>query len=450
MFNPFNKSIGTPLDETDLLELINQKVSEGYYTEYKGNTFPSNNKIGHSIASFANTYGGWYFVGIETDGHDVASSICGFNLLTVNDPIAKVREIIASHVDPVPRFFIQIVNLEKQNCAVLVVYIPPNQDVPFITKDGRIYRRTHDSSEPISETNRYAVDRLYDEGQKTKENFEKFCRDERSFSKWEDEKSNLGWLNVFIKPITYSPIYKLQDNEIITLRKLLEKSRATYKIPLPFEKIDMDGNMPFNAGYPTLKSFILRQTTFESPAHNSLTVELFYDGSAKFHIPIQFFDYKSLLNNQQSSTEEIRKFLAELANQKTYDSGIELLKFFDLGILWSIVTTLSTFYLDWLDEKTLSNLKIGIELDKIWRAIPYFKSDEWLEHIREFGFPISSVSSIKFPEEIGDGFKFELDKKYRLANNLFEIIALAFGFPDELHGKVLVHLFTEFANQKKK
>ena len=65
-FNPFTKEIHEPLAIDDLSELITRKVAEGLYVEYKS-TFQSNEKTARSIASFANSYGGWYIVGIEAE-----------------------------------------------------------------------------------------------------------------------------------------------------------------------------------------------------------------------------------------------------------------------------------------------------------------------------------------------------------------------------------------------
>src|SRR5207245_6674705 len=76
--------------------------------------------------------------------HD-ALPIC-FSLDECHDPIATLRESIRSGIDPVPVFFPQVVTLAPQR-AVLVVYIPGEQDTPFITKDGCIYRRVSDRSD---------------------------------------------------------------------------------------------------------------------------------------------------------------------------------------------------------------------------------------------------------------------------------------------------------------
>src|SRR6266581_7747514 len=124
---------------------------------------PASTKIAKSIASFANTYGGWYIVGVITDAHNVAQSIPGFSLDECHDPIASLRDSIRLGIDPIPVFFPQVVTLAPKR-AVLVVYVPGEQDTPFITRDGRIYRRVSDSSNPVPENQRLAVDHMVEQG----------------------------------------------------------------------------------------------------------------------------------------------------------------------------------------------------------------------------------------------------------------------------------------------
>ena len=71
IYNPFDKLPGDTLTAEELQKLVENNVAEGYYVEYKS-LFVRNEKIGWSISSFANSYGGWYIVGVKTDEHNVA------------------------------------------------------------------------------------------------------------------------------------------------------------------------------------------------------------------------------------------------------------------------------------------------------------------------------------------------------------------------------------------
>lgn len=63
---PFYKNI-SEIEYKDIENLKENKVPEGIYIEYKSRMLKSkkNYKIAQSLASFANSYGGWYIVGIE-------------------------------------------------------------------------------------------------------------------------------------------------------------------------------------------------------------------------------------------------------------------------------------------------------------------------------------------------------------------------------------------------
>src|SRR5688500_3044857 len=103
-FNPFDKPIVSPLTGVDLDHLISQSVSEGYPVEFK-RELPSAHKIAKSLASFANTHGGWFIVGVVTSEHNVAREIRGFDLNAVPDPISVIRDAARVGVDPPPFFF---------------------------------------------------------------------------------------------------------------------------------------------------------------------------------------------------------------------------------------------------------------------------------------------------------------------------------------------------------
>ncbi len=259
-FSPFKKSIREPLTPEDLQALIADSVSEGYFVEYKS-ILPASNKIAKTIASFANTYGGWYIVGVTTDEHNVAQHIAGFSLDDCHDPIASLRDSIRSGIDPVPVFFPQVVTLAPKR-AVLVVYVPGEQDTPFITKDGRIYRRVSDSSEPKPETQRPAVDYLVEQGRDHARAFQQFCQDPRTFSNGE---ASTPWVNIFLSPYPLGMIERFELTSQGGLERLLKHSQETIPLvrggdeaPLPL------GYLPFQQGRAMLNSVFLKQITHGS------------------------------------------------------------------------------------------------------------------------------------------------------------------------------------------
>lgn len=310
-YNPFDVLAGEPLTPEELQKLVSRSVAEGYFVEYKSMP-PTNEKMGRSIASFANTYGGWYIVGVTTNGHNVATAVPGFDRALCPDPIARIREVIKTHISPSPVFYAQVVTLESGN-LILVVHVPEGQDSPFITRDGRIYRRHHDSSDPVPEADRHAIDRLVEQGRQGPEEFARFCRDERNFSKAEDKRR---WVGIYIQPYPTGIVDRRRKmrsqsalDEAIALSKC---ARDIHLLDFAHEGVqDVEatagadsagqdtaevrdtatvtatGNIPFTSGMLTPRSIVLRQVEHSRVGINSnISVELLFDGSAKIHFEL--------------------------------------------------------------------------------------------------------------------------------------------------------------------
>jgi Putative DNA-binding domain len=329
-FSPFKKSIREPLTSEDLKMLIADSISEGYFVEYKG-ILPASNKIAKSIASFANTYGGWYVVGVTTDGHNVAQRITGFSLDDCHDPIASLRDSIRSGIDPIPVFFPQVVTLAPKR-AVLVVYVPGEQDTPFITKDGCIYRRVSDRSDPVGEVQRSAVDRLVEQGRDRLRAFQQFCQDPRTFSQRE---APTPWVNIFVSPYPLGMIDKVEVTSQDDLEHLLRRSREAIPLVTTDEKETPPlGNIPFQQGRAMANSVFLKQ--INPNAHqitqNSLSVEFFVDGRARFFIPLHII--RAIDGETVSSEVRSRQARAVLEDLLRQDNDLYLAKFFDLTTLW--------------------------------------------------------------------------------------------------------------------
>lgn len=432
-YTPFEKLLGEPLSEDDLQVLIINEVAEGYYVEYKGR-MPEPKKIGKSIAAFANTYGGWYIVGVKTNAHNVAELIDGFNLTDCHDPIATVRDSIRAHIDPIPIFYPQVVHL-KTSDVVLVVYVPGEQDTPFITKDGRIYRRVADSSEPVYEKDRYALDRLVEQGHKHADNFARFCCDPRTFAKGGEERS---WVNIFLSPYPSGLIEKWDIVSAVGLEKLLQRSREPLDLfPMKGNKALGRGHMPFDiAQIATSQSVILRQTTRARVAFNSMTVELFVDGRARFFLPlIQKNVFEAGFVSKTLQSDKVKEVLQHLLRTTPgQESSLEHTHFFDIFSLWSSILVLLNFYLDWLgsDRLLITEMRTAIRCNEVWRAVPFADRDEWGDHVEKFGLPLVMTSTVAMPDVLEQSMIVPLeDAESSLWVKLLLVVGMAFGLPGE-------------------
>ncbi|MGA2160474.1 MAG: ATP-binding protein [Dehalococcoidia bacterium] len=424
-FNPFSKLLGEKLDPEDLNALVTQQVAEGYFVEYK-RELPSAQKIAKSIASFANTYGGWYIVGVVTDKHNVATEITGFNPTTYPDPISVVRDVIKNHIDPVPVFFCEVVTLPNGN-LVLLLHVPGEQETPFVARDGRIYRRTSDCSEPVPEMSRHALDQLVERGKASSKRFADFAKDLRGFSQSEEQDA---WLNIFISPYPFGIVEK---REIIlessAVAEILSRSKEPVCIPFgDSRETTVTGNTPFNAVYAGPFSAIFRQMAIGRDAFNSLTMEFDVYARAKLHIPLGYLAFNaSTLSDVQS--DAVRKLLFDRII-KPNGGQSSYFRPFDIGAIWLTVACLVNFYLSWIKETTLlEGFKVAIEVTNAWRRVAFCDVDSWADHVERFGFPILLHDEVRIPDEEGTGRLFKVGSALWIA--ICGHVTRAFGLPYE-------------------
>jgi len=444
-YNPFAKSIGESLDVTDLNQLIAQGVAEGFYVEYKRD-FPDPKKIARSIASFANTYGGWYFIGIETDSQNRASALYGFDHATHNDPVSKVLDPARNRLSHMPLVYSpQIIPISPTH-SVLAVYIAESNDPPHITDDGRIYRRSADASDPIPEKDRHTIDRLVDRGRLEQKKFADFCRDNRTFAQGEKQ----AWVNIALRPQPRRSVLIPDIVESGTIRQLLEKSRELHVVRFGSEGT-LSGSVVFNTAQPTSGGVTLRQLKPGYEGYNSLTVELLSDGSAKFHCPLNFFSPSRFAEDSLSidnlHTKEIITYLDSHFNHM---DPIEkyILHYGDLvNVAWTSAILIS-YYIDWLCKNGWqSSLWLRVTVKNTWRVVPIIDSPQWLSLVQEFGLPVSMKDTDAFPPTIADAIVLNYEQRDLIWFSAMFHLLTCLGIPPNLGVDALIDAVTNKDNQ---
>lgn len=417
-YNPFDKPIGDTLEESDLERLFN--VAEGYFVEYKSILLKPL-QIAQTIASLANTDGGWYFVGVDADKKtNVATALVGIDSIN-NDPISTVRDSLRAHISPIPTFYSQLIPLQNGK-NILATFVPEEQETPFITSDGRIYRRVGDSSDPIKETDRYALDRLIDKGSQREKQFERFCEHDNTFY---ESESKSPWLKAYfqlIAPRKSSQEDLLEPDVVLNLFERMKQPRP-FHFPSDIGGGTIQGS--FNVLRMSTNSITFEMIDMESLESNPLTLELFHNGSARFLIPIPYFNY-DFRTPAQNPERLIRTWL-EVVGAKSSQT-FQFLKFVQMDRLIQIVIFLAGFYQSWLSESgSASSVRYGFVLDGIWRCVPFFDSEIWTEHVKRFGFPVARKNQITFPRQIGKGKIFEPRTEWELWFDLLIFITYDLG-----------------------
>jgi hypothetical protein len=422
-FNPFGKAIGD-LAADDLQVLLDRSVAEGYYVEYKSD-FPETVKIARGLASFANTNGGWYFVGVSANKKtNVAEALSGLDLAKYPDPIATVRNAARDYLDPPPLFFPQLVQLATGRW-VLVVFVPESEQTPHICSDGRIYRRNADASEPVYEKDRYALDRLVERGKESTRRFERFCKDDRTFSQAEDQQS---WFEGYFAP--YPPggvqtlkVFRTTDLEAV-LRSSKEPLEVTFApdfvITIPPEALP---TVPFHT-QTGFGSVVLRLLDSSRLAFNTLEMEFFSDGRCKMLVPLTF---RNVWKPGAVESAHVRDFLA--MQRVDSEPDLVLLRFVDLLSTWGLLSWTIALYFKWLKENGWDgDLWTRMRLANVWRCAPFWDVDAWAKHAAKFGVPVSHKNTLEVPQAGQHPITVSPSKEGALAT-ILSLVTLALGVP---------------------
>ena len=175
LYRPFADNLSEVSPE-DLGRL--RDVHEGWYVEYKQQLI-GNRELAKSLSSFANQYGGWLFLGVKEDGKDhVADSFPGIPDSQVNLALDSIRNAAKDLIQPPPFYNVRVfpgpieaIGL-REGFSIIVVHVPEGPDCPYVHKDGRIYMRVGDSSQPKYVTDRATFDLLTRRGQEARSRLE--------------------------------------------------------------------------------------------------------------------------------------------------------------------------------------------------------------------------------------------------------------------------------------
>jgi len=104
--------------------------------------------LGPTVASFANTLGGWLLLGVADDG-----GLRGWREHGRSDLQDHLRHVLRREVDPLPPFSARSIELEDQ--PIGVVRVIESVDTPHIARrTGALYIREPGGKRPISDTAR--------------------------------------------------------------------------------------------------------------------------------------------------------------------------------------------------------------------------------------------------------------------------------------------------------
>ena len=385
-YSPFDKDIDN-LKSKDLSVL--KSVSEGWYVEYKRELI-STKAMAKALSAFANTYGGWLFVGIDEakNGEPVAGDFVGIPQNSVDDLLQKLRQSASSLLNPIPYFRTKVIpgpcptiNLDPDS-SIVIVQIPRSLTTPHVHKDGRIYRRVADSSEPKPETDRFVLDQLWRRGSIVQKSAKKWVKRDPEFSKQEAE-------NPYLRCLLCVDPWQQKNPQLNTSRTAVTNvfhSKEAGTLNIPFETI-----------YSSSEGIIARHLGKNDPETLGLTWTLRRDSSSDIVLPLTVFDgvNPNRLVQEFDEYEQIERFTKLLQSQ---GSGYSSPRVVDLNLVLQVLVAVASTYrrlLALVSDDRAFHCKV--RLLNCWRIIPFMDVAQVLEQYEKHGIPMVMESELTAP-----------------------------------------------------
>lgn len=450
-YSPFDKDI-RDLQPPDLTILKN--VHEGWYVEYKSQMVKAS-ALAKSLSAFANTYGGWLFIGVQEQSGDnaVAGEFPGIPEEDVDGTLQSLRHSAADHLNPTPFFETTVLrgpydeNGLAEGKAIIVVEIPQSHTAPHVHKDGRIYRRVADGSEPKPETDRFVLDQLWRRAEPIRERTRKWIERDPEFSQKEEENPYVRLLLCVDPWRQRNPSLNAPLSEI---RRILNPSETD--IP----------SVPFDTIYTTAEELIARQLKGNDPANYGLTWRLRWNMSCDIVLPLQLHapDVPDHLIEEFDGYVHAGRFIDMLNEQGHIRPRIADLNFM-LKLLLGIVSQYrSLLKLADADGEFYCKARVL----NAWRIVPFVDVETLLDEFKAHGLPMvmdgivtvpigdnpKSFARIYEKRELKEGENGEPTVSASQAIHIFELVVLAFGVPiyieNETEADDRASLYSELLN----
>ena len=341
LYSPFDKTLAA-LDVADLSVLYS--VPEGWYIEYKRETVPPKD-LAKAVAAFANTHGGWLFLGVDevSDGEHTAAEFPGIDTGGVERTLQWLRQSVNAHVSPLPDFKSRVLQgpCDRIGLAddrfVIVIQVPRSNNTPHISSNGRIYVRVADSSEPQDYVkDRSLLDELTRRGDRIRDATRSWVERDPEFS---EDEANTPFVRLMLTPDLWHRKYRRPSLSHSTLRDLLAGSSSGEVV------------LPFNNVYPTADGIVARQTRNNDPRRYSLTIHLYNNWSCDIVIPLNYHAgfADTLIQELSDRYRYAERFVRILEEQRYWpDQDNRSLDVVDLNVLLYGVMGITTLYSDLL------------------------------------------------------------------------------------------------------
>lgn len=421
MYNPFDKNIDELIFD-DLYSLVENQVKEGFYVEFKSD-FQKNKDIAKSIASFANTRGGWYIIGVEDyDKTNIAKDIVGFDIKKHNQPKESIRQIVRTNIHPIPFFEMELLE-SNDDKYVLVIFIPESFETPHILSNGVIYLRNGEESSPIEISDKYTLDKLYQKNSFLEAKLNSLLKNPFG-SPFDEKNAKLPFLNLCLLPKNFNNVEIKDFYDKLFLdrfREMINQNESLFS-----DNQNITFNINFKNVARTPHSIIFRDVSNGISSFNQ-TYEFFYNGAARLKIPIRFTTSQMLFSSdgsQNSYSNLLKEYLGEKFREYRY---------VDIGAFYYIIRYATKKYSNFLEENVnyRDNVLAMFEMENIFQLVPYVECQSFKDHLETYHVPMSTYEYKKVPDELSTKRWIEYENLSSLDFDVTAFFLNCLGLPED-------------------
>ena len=246
------------LEPSDIQTLMaEQDFEESFYFELKDDRTTSK-KIAKEVSAFANTFGGYIFIGITDD-----KKIEGCT--DWNEQ--KIHTTIHDSITPTPSF-----DVKKFTCSdgiIYVIKIEEGAEPPYITSSGKIYERLSSGSIPIVDSSK--LSQIYSKREQQLSNFERKI----TIESLEKNVSNIyGYIDIGFVVISSNRQAAIDIFNKADLKDILKKLTVSINSR---NLTRVGSSIVYTPGGLSVAKGML-------PAHTNNFLEIMADGSARMRI----------------------------------------------------------------------------------------------------------------------------------------------------------------------
>lgn len=382
-FSPFKKNI-EKLTANDLLAL--KEITEGWYIEYKREV-PKAEAIAKSIAAMANTYGGWIFYGVEESSKEnsVAGTFPGTPIDTADADLQKIRQAVSILLNPDCHFDTKIlfgpceeIGLSNDRC-IICISVPQSIEAPHVHNRGVIFRRVGDSSDPVPETDRHMIEKMFQRSRSMIKELENWISKDPELS---EQEQDIPFLRILIHPnlrgipSTDFPI------SITNVKAALNKSEGRLS------------HIPFDTIYTSAQTIVARHCGGNDPRTLRLTWNIQQNLSGEVIIPLSSFEGSADdIGSHLSKHKHITPFISALK-----ESNTQQWKVVDLSMAYSILTAIVECQRELQSQAGWPlDFYIKTKLINAWRVTPFLDVQFYIDQIARNGLPVNLTNECISP-----------------------------------------------------